>query len=89
MYIGGKKNVMINTRVCKAINTDQDISDLPPQARAIVEEVRNSGVIKRDDLLSKLEERFSATGARQPAKNIFSFYRGNLIKQGFMCEITL
>lgn len=69
-------------------SANQDaISTLPPQAQAIVEEVRAQGVVKRDELFSSLEKRFQ--GSRQTPKNIFAFYRGKLIKEGFMIEVVV
>jgi hypothetical protein len=67
-------------------NSAHNLSDLPPQAAAIVEEIKSKGVIRRDDLLESLEERFKKY--TQSPHHVLSFYRGRLIREGFMIEIT-
>jgi hypothetical protein len=78
---------MTTTKLYKSTG-QQNLSDLPPQAAAIIEEVRTTGVIKRDELLAKLEARFRPKYT-QSSKHVFSFYRGRLISEGFMIEITV
>lgn len=68
-------------------NASADSADLPPQAQAIVAEIRSKGIVRRDELFQALEEKFRAN--RQSPKTIFSFYRGKLIKDGYMMEVTL
>ena len=75
------------TKLYKYTEGAHNLSDLPPQAAAIVEEVRRNGVVKRDDLLKSLEDKFA--GYTQSPKNVLAFYRGRLIGEGFMMEITI
>jgi hypothetical protein len=75
------------TKLYKYTDGTHNIADLPPQAAAIVEEIKNSGVVKRDDLLKTLEGRFR--DYNQTPKHVLAFYRGRLIREGFMMEITV
>lgn len=74
-------------KLYKYMDGTHDLAQLPPQAAAIVEEVKRGGVVKRDDLLRSLEVRFESYN--QSPKNVLSFYRKRLIEQGFMMELTV
>lgn len=75
------------TKLYKYVDGGHSLSDLPPQAAAIVEEVKSKGVVKRDDLLASLERRFQHY--TQTPKHVLAFYRGRLIREGFMIELTV
>lgn len=76
------------TKLYKHTQGAGNLSDLPPQAAAIVEEIRSKGVVQRDDLLKSLEQRFAQKYTQSP-KHVLAFYRSRLINDGFIMEITV
>jgi hypothetical protein len=60
---------------------------LPPQAAAIVEEIKNRRVVTKEQLFDALSVRFQRYA--QTPESVFAFYRARLIKSGYMIEITL
>lgn len=75
------------SKVYASINLSLDPSNLPPQAQAIVEEVRAKSAVSRDELLGALDRRF-ADHYRQSGKTVLSFYRARLLSEGFMVEYS-
>ena len=57
---------------------------LPPQAATIVQVLLDSGPLTRECLFEELAPKIKTT---QPIARIYAFYRGLLLKQGFIKEI--
>lgn len=61
--------------------TKNDTTGLVPQAKTIVDIVREAGTISKKDLIAKLSERLQT---RQPAGRVLSFYKAKLVQDGYV-----